>query len=297
MSEECVDLGFVTVPSGVLVLGMASWIDRWPELGAPLSERAGAAAAAGGGYLWDDECEAVAVRAAGGGELRVRARTALSWCTEERVISLLEVDLGVPWTGEGDAPIPLGDLPVDRCGMVVGDGVALDAWIGPAGEPTHGLADVSYWGLHADDAHAQFGGQRMASYEGAPWGRRDLPVAEAEALVAGIGAWRGGLRRKGVAVAVDKHTDYHLFQRAAANHPLPAGAIEVAGCRVLGIDWDPADHSMTHHGERELGRVHPVTLESGGTGGTVLRWRIEPVDVADWRAPMSSFAQLCRTAA
>ncbi|MFF2625616.1 hypothetical protein ACFVUN_07565 [Kitasatospora griseola] len=106
-------------------------------------------------------------------------------------------------------------------------------------------------------------------------------MAEAEALGAEIGTWRGGLRRKRVAVTVDKHTDCHLFQRAAANHPRPAGAIEVAGCRMLGIDWDPADHSMTHHGERELGRVHPVTLEPDGTGGTVLRWRIEPVDVAD----------------
>ncbi|MFJ8443541.1 hypothetical protein [Kitasatospora griseola] len=50
---------------------------------------------------------------------------------------------------------------------------------------------------------------------------------------------------------------------------------------MLGLDWDPADHSMTHYGGRDLGQVHPVTLEPDGTGGTVLRWRVEPADAAD----------------
>ncbi|MFD8480394.1 hypothetical protein [Kitasatospora sp. NPDC059673] len=280
MSEEFVDLGFVTAPSGVLVLGMASWIDYWPELGLPLSERARVAAASGGGHLWDGECEAVAVPAARDRELRVRARTALSWYTEEPVISLLEVDLGLPWTGPDDAPVPLGDLPVDRGGMVVGDGVGLDAWIGLEGEPADGLADVTYWGLHAPDAHAQFGGQRMPA-DGS-WGWLDLPVAKAEALVAEIEAWRGGLRSgRSIAVMADKHTDYHLFQRAGADHPLLAGAIEVGGCQVLGIDWEAADHSMSHHGERAAGQVHPVTLEADGAGGTVLRWTIPPGETDD----------------
>ncbi|MFG2693034.1 hypothetical protein [Kitasatospora sp. NPDC048407] len=277
MSEEFVDLGFVTAPSGVLVFGMASWIDYWPELGLPLSERAAAAAASGGGHLWDGECEAVAVPAAGDRKLAVRAQTALSWYTEEPVISLLEVDLGLTWAGVDDVPIPLGDLPVDRCGLVLGDGVALDAWIGMEGEPADGLADLTYWGLHGPDAHAQFGGQEFTT--DGTWGWLDLPVTQAEARAAEIEAWRGGLRRgKGVAVTVSKHTDYHLFQRAGANHPLLAGAIEVGGCQVLGIDWEPADHSMTHHGERALGQVYPVTLEADGAGGTVLRWAVQPTD-------------------
>ncbi|MFJ1792754.1 hypothetical protein [Kitasatospora griseola] len=64
----------------------------------------------------------------------------------------------------------------------------------------------------------------MAPSDGAIRCPSDLPVAEAEALAAEIERWRGGLRRKGVAVMADKHTDHHLFQRAAANHPLPAGS-------------------------------------------------------------------------
>ncbi|MCG6494100.1 hypothetical protein [Kitasatospora sp. A2-31] len=280
MSEEFVDLGSVTTPSGVLVLGMASWIDHWPELGLPLSERARAAVASGGGHLWEQECEAVAVAAAGDRPLRVRARTAPSWYTDEPTISLLEVELALPWTGEGNAPIPLGDLPVDRGGMVLGDGSGLDAWTGIDGEPADGLADVTYWGLHADDAHARFGGQRITMHgaQGGPWGRLDLPVVQAEALAAEIEAWRGGLRGEGMAVSVDKHTDRYAFQRAGWHHPLMVGAIEVGGCRVLGIDWEPADHSMSHHGERALGQVYPVTLEADGSGGTVLRWTIRPED-------------------
>ncbi|MGW4383859.1 hypothetical protein [Kitasatospora sp. NPDC004531] len=268
------ELGQVTAPSGVLVLGMASWIDYWPELGQPLSVRAAAVAAAGGGHLWDGECEAMAVPAAADRALRVRARTGLSWYTEEPVIAQLDVDLALPWRGPGDAPIPLGELPVDRCGMVLGDGVALDAWIGLEGEPADGLADVGYWGLHADDAHARFGGERAA--EGGPFVLRDLPVAAAQALAAEIEVWRGGLRRDGVAVSVEPHTDYHRFQQTAASHPLLAGPIEVGGCRMLGIDWEPADHAMTHHGGRDLGQVHPVALAPDATGGTILRWTIPP---------------------
>ncbi|MFE9306690.1 hypothetical protein ACFYM5_03190 [Streptomyces sp. NPDC006706] len=47
MTEAVIDVGFVTAPSGVLVLDMAGWIDHWRELGQPLSERARAVAASG----------------------------------------------------------------------------------------------------------------------------------------------------------------------------------------------------------------------------------------------------------
>ncbi len=64
MAEIDIDLGVVTAPSGVLVLGMASWIDYWPHLGRPLSERASATASIGGGHIHDWMCEMTAVRAA-----------------------------------------------------------------------------------------------------------------------------------------------------------------------------------------------------------------------------------------
>ncbi|MEU9059681.1 hypothetical protein AB0D13_12630 [Streptomyces sp. NPDC048430] len=68
MIETDVDLGTVADPSGMLVMGMAGWIDYWPQVGRPLSERARSAIAAGGGHLHGREesepsawmCEAIA---------------------------------------------------------------------------------------------------------------------------------------------------------------------------------------------------------------------------------------------
>ncbi|MGW4825416.1 hypothetical protein ACWEP4_42730 [Streptomyces sp. NPDC004227] len=136
-------------------------------------------------------------------------------------------------------------------------------------------------GRYADDAHAQFGGKRVEQYGyDGPYGWLDLPVAEAAALAAELTAWRGGLGRngKGVAVSLDKHTDYYRFWRAGWLHPLHVGAIEVGGCSVLGIDWDQGDHSTRHRGERDAGQVYPVTLEADEAGRTVMRWTIPPYD-------------------
>ncbi|MFJ9024996.1 hypothetical protein ACIRPU_34260 [Streptomyces sp. NPDC102259] len=78
-------------------------------------------------------------------------------------------------------------------------------------------------------------------------------------------------------VSVDAHTDFHRFNRAGWNHPLLAGAIDLGGCSVLGLGWDPGDHSMRHRGERAYGQVYPATLESRA-GEAVLRWSIPPYD-------------------
>ncbi|MEV5971933.1 hypothetical protein [Streptomyces sp. NPDC051921] len=284
MPETFVDLGTVTVPSGVLVLGMAGWIDYWRELGQPLSERARTAASSGGGHLREWLCEAAAVPAADDRPLRVRASTSPSPFDEEPTIATLEIGLGLPWPGAADRSVPvrLGDLPVDRCGMVIGDAAGLDTWTGTDSEPADGLADVFYWGRYADDAHAEFGGERIAQYgvEG-PHGWLDLPLAEAAALAAELTAWCDRLHGKGLVVSIDKHTDYHRFRRAGWHHPLRAGAIGVGGCQVLGIEWDQGDHSMRHRGERDAGQVYPVTLEADEAGGMVMRWTIPPYDFDD----------------
>lgn len=282
MPETFIDLGSVTAPSGVLVLGMAGWIDYWPELGRPLSERAKTAAASGGGHVREWLCEAIAVPAADDRLLRVRASTSASPFDEEPTIATLEISLGLPWptTADQSMSVQLGDLPVDRCGMVVGDAAGLDAWTGMDDEPADGLADVFYWGRYADDAQVQFGGERIAQYgvEG-PHGWLDFPVAEAAVRAAELTAWRDRLHGKGLMVSVDKHTDYHRFRRAGWHHPLHVGEIEVDGCQVLGIEWDQGDHSIRHRGERAAGQVYPVTLEADQAGGTVLRWTIPPHDV------------------
>ncbi|MGW2374680.1 hypothetical protein [Kitasatospora sp. NPDC001683] len=279
MSETFVDLGSVTAPSGVLVLGMASWIDYWPEPGQPLAERARTAAAAGGAHLRAEQCEAVAVPAAADRPLRVRATTSPSPFDGEPTIATLEIALGLPWPARTSEPVPLGDLPVDRCGMVIGDATGLEAWTGLDHERTDGLADLTYWGRYADDAHARFGGERIARYGAVgPHGWLDLPIAEAAARAAELTAWRDRHHGKGLMVSIDQHNDHYRFQRAAWGHPLHVGAIEVGGCQVLGLDWDQGDHSIRHHGEREWGQVHPVTLAADPAGGAVLRWTIPPYD-------------------
>lgn len=281
MSEIFVDLGSVNVPSGVLVLGMAGWIDQWPALGQPLSERAREAATAGGGHLQEWLCEAVAVPAADDRPLAVRASTSPSPFDEEPTVATLEIGLGVPWpdTVDRSAPVRLGDLPVDRCGMVIGDAVGLDAWTGLAAESADGLADVTYWGRYEDEAHAEFGGERIARHGvDGPHGWLDLPLAEATARAAELTAWRDRLHGKGLMVSIDEHTDFYLCQRAGWHHPLRVRAIKVGGCEVLGIEWDQGDHAIRHNGERAAGQVYPVTLEADETGEMLLRWTIPPYD-------------------
>lgn len=281
MPEIFGDLGSVTAPSGVLVLGMAGWIDQWPALGQSLSERARETASSGGGHLREWLCEAVAVPAADDRSLTVRASTSPSPFDEEPTVATLEIGLGLPWpeTADRSVPVRLGDLPVDRCGMVIGDAVGLDAWTGMEGESDDGLADVIYWGRHADDAYARFGGERITQHGAdGPHGWLDLPLAEATARAAELTAWRDRLYGKGLMVSIDEHTDFYRCRRAGWHHPLRVGAVKVGGCRVLGIEWDQGDHSIRHRGERATGQVYPATLEADEAGEMLMRWTIPPYD-------------------
>jgi hypothetical protein len=88
------ELGSVTVPSGVLVLGMASCIEDWQQPGESLSQRAAGAAMRRGGHLKDGLCEAIAVQASSG-PLPVRAAASPSPFDGEPTIAVLDVDLGI----------------------------------------------------------------------------------------------------------------------------------------------------------------------------------------------------------
>ncbi|MER6363363.1 hypothetical protein [Kitasatospora sp. NPDC001527] len=281
MNDSFTHLGTVTAPSGVLVFGMSLWVDHWPQVGRPLSERAREAAArgAGGGHLMEDPAEAVAVAVDRTRALAVRARTAPSPFDDEPAISVLEVELAIPWPEGREAPVPLGDLPVDRGGMLLGDAVGLDSWIGLDGEPADGLADVTYWGRDEDEAHERFGGERIPQFEGderGSYGLLDLPLDRARALAAEIENHGAG-----VVSSVAPHTDFHRLECAGRTRPLTVGAIEVGGCPVLGFGWCQGDHAVRHHGERAWGRVYPVTLDRDANGGTVLRWSIPAWDEED----------------
>lgn len=275
VGSEFVQIGEVTAPSGLLVLGMAGWIDYWSVIGEPLSWRAAAALESGGGYLRQFECEAVAVAAVANRPLPVSAAVSNSPFDNAPTIATLQVDLGCPWTAANQTPVLLGDLPVDHCGMVLGDAVGLDSWSGIGGATIDGLADVSFWGVLAPQARREFGGRDLTEL-GRPgvFGLLDLPVLEARQLADRLAAWEGDSRGRGVKVSIDEHTDHHLVRRAGWSHPLHAATIEAAGCRVLGIGWSSGDHAMRHGGERAFGRAYPVTLALTEEGGTLLRWTI-----------------------
>ncbi|MFD1322622.1 hypothetical protein ACFQ4H_16115 [Micromonospora sonneratiae] len=127
---DFVELGAVTAPSGVLVLAMVGHLDIWPSIGERLSDRAAAVAATGGGHIQEWLFEAVAVPVDAGRPLPVLAAVQPSPFFGEAAITMLEVRLG----GERAGRL-LGDLPADRCGMVLGDAVALDSWVGLSVEP------------------------------------------------------------------------------------------------------------------------------------------------------------------
>jgi hypothetical protein len=276
MLDDPYDLGIVTVPSGLLVLGTAAWADYWPEASESMSARTAAVADRGGIHLQSGDVEAVVVQAAPG-PLPVRAETWLSPFSYELVITVLEVSLGRPWSADtARDPVVIGDLPVSRTGMILGDATALDTYVGLGDDSTDGLADVAYWGRHADEARAVFGGDVLPR-PGNAYGWLDVPVEEAEALEDSLGAWvvehHQGI---GLMTSVDEHTDYTRLDRATWNQPLGAATSSLAGCQVLGIMWDGLDHAHRHRPERRGGCVYPVTLEPDGAGGTLLRWTIPP---------------------
>lgn len=293
-----VEFGAVTAPSGLLVVGMAGWMDCWSEGGEPLSRRAEAVVPGfGGAHFSQWQGEAVVVAAARDRPLPVRASTAPSPFDGELAIAVLEVDLGLAWPNSGSsAPLLIGDLPVDRCGMVVGDAVALDSFVGLGADSIDGLADVTYWGKYADAVHADLGGEILGS-QGHSYSWLDVSVEAAVALERAMTSWMDshGLT-SGLMVNVEEHTDFSRLCRAGWSRPLQAGVIDLAGCRVLGVAWSQGDHSMRHNGERRGGKVYPVTIErrdegegegegdsaggsgsgSGSGGGSVLRWTIPP---------------------
>lgn len=84
-----------------------------------------------------------------------------------------------PYDGPGDpggGAIRLGDLPVGRCGMVLGGACALDPSVGPAADPIDGPADVEHGGST----------RTRPKYEGqGPYGR--LPWPKPTSSPAGFG--------------------------------------------------------------------------------------------------------------
>jgi hypothetical protein len=189
-------LGQVVAPSGTVVLACGGSLDAWAELGEPLSVRAMRAAEAGGASLRDRLAEAVAVPA-GSGALTVTADTragAYAPADDGDAIAVLHIDLDLPWSAvsSGTDSVVLGDLPVDRCGMVIGDAHALDSWVGVVygTQPVDGLADLTIWGKGEEETCEHFDVPLLPTSPvdgGRGW--LDLPVEVANQRAAAINDW------------------------------------------------------------------------------------------------------------
>ncbi|MBB4742459.1 hypothetical protein BJY16_005918 [Actinoplanes octamycinicus] len=293
-----VDLGEVVAPSGVIVLAGAGFLDEWADLGEPLSVRALRAAEAGGATLRDWLAEAVAVPAGPATTGRVPRHAAPLRVTadvrpgaygpvdDRDAIAVLTIELNVPWpdVSSGTEPVPLGDLPVDRCGMVVGDARALDSWVGfLRGERTiDGLADVRIHGKGAREARAHFDVPALPMFSakrGDSHGWLDLPVEVARERAAAVNEWAAAQGHYRHMAGVSVHSHQYLGSRAGWRSPLGAGLIDVAGCPILFVAWSPIE-LQRFGGGRPSGQVYPLTLENAD-GGAVLRWRIPPMEAED----------------
>jgi hypothetical protein len=275
-----VTLGRIVVPSGVVVLARAGSLDEWAELGEPLSVRAMQAAETGGAYLRDGLAEAVAVPA-GPAALMVTARTRPGAYEAIDTVAALDIDLDLPWSAVSarTEPVVLGDLPVDPCGMVIGDAVALDSWVGflHGEHSVDGLADLRIWGKGDKEAWEHFGAQPIpALHTNHLHGWLDLPLEVAQERAAVINQWAVARGHYKHMANVDLHSHHHLGWRAGWDNPLGAGVIEVAGSPVLCTAWSPSELQRFRAG-RSPGQVCPLTLERV-EGKAVLRWSIPPID-------------------
>ncbi|MBM0226242.1 MULTISPECIES: hypothetical protein [Micromonospora] len=273
-----VALGRVVAPSRTVVLACGGFLDQWADLGEPLSVRAMRAADTGGAHLQDWLAEAVAVPA-GPGALTVSARTRPGTYEAIDTIATLDVDLNLPWSAVSAKaePVVLGDLPVDPSGMVIGDAVALDSWVGflPAARTVDGLADLRIWGKGDEEAWAHFGAQPIPAFHAnRVHGWLDLPVEVAHERAAAINRWAVAQGHFAHMASVDLHSHHHLGWRAGWQDPLGAGVIEVAGCPVLCVGWAPSELQRFRAG-RSFGQVYPLTLEHVASKA-VLRWSIPP---------------------
>lgn len=197
--------------------------------------------------------------------ITVTAQTRPGSYDADATIAVLDIDLNLPWSSvsAGTGPVALGDLPVDRCGMVIGDAVALDSWVGflHGSRTVDGLADLRIWGRGAELARDHFGADPIPCFAiPIMHGWLDLSVYVARERAAAINQWAVVHGHHRHLAGVDLHSHHHLGWRAGWANPLGAGVIEVAGCPILCLAWSPSE-LQRFVGGRPTGQVYPVTLE------------------------------------
>jgi hypothetical protein len=135
--------------------------------------------------------------------------------------------------GEGRvaSSVFLGDIGVDWARVLFGDVDALNVW--QHDEPVDGLADVAFWGAAAKEAAAVFAAPGLGEAgEDGVRGWTGLPLPEAWDRARALVRWKDETGRR-MAVDFRPHSHHWQIMREVRASPVEAGALDLAGARVL----------------------------------------------------------------
>ena len=152
--------------------------------------------------------------------------------------------------------VELGVIGVDWARVLLGDADALGSW--EHEESLDGLADVAFWGRHADEAAAVFAAPELGEPgEEGVRGWRGLGLAEALETGRSVLRWKAEDPSRGLAVDFRPHSDHWRLMRGIRGSEVEATDIEVGGARVFG--------AMTGVGDGYF----PVRADLDAEGGLV----------------------------
>jgi hypothetical protein len=125
----------------------------------------------------------------------------------------------------------VANIGVDYARLVFADADALSSWIHTA--PIDGLADVVFWGLHADEVAAEFGASRTGTPGDDNYGWLNLPVAEAYERAVALDARRTGEPERRFAYDFRPHSHHWQVMAAVRAAEFEAATLEVGGARLM----------------------------------------------------------------
>ncbi|MEA2716928.1 MAG: hypothetical protein QOI99_1245 [Actinomycetota bacterium] len=144
----------------------------------------------------------------------------------------------------------VGVVGVDYARLMLGDADALGDW--QHERPIDGLADVAYWGASADQARAELGGDVLDA--GSTYGWTDLEIEHALRLGLQVERWKDEHPTAGLATDFRPHSHHWAVLEQARRSPHGAGALDLAGARLLMF--------FTSWGDG----LYPVVIETSADG-------------------------------
>ena len=146
----------------------------------------------------------------------------------------------------------LGVVGVDYARLLLGDADALGQWRHET--PLDGLADVVYWGVSADEARAEIGGDVLE--DGTMFGWTDLEVDDALRNHFRLERWKHDHPTAGLAIDLRPHSHHWVLLEQARQSAHGSGAVGLAGHIPVVVETS-AD------GTPVALRMHSVTRTAG----------------------------------